>query len=557
MANAQTAFEKFDETLAMGERVYSVIKRDIKNIFGENDNLSLKIVSVAYMAHVSKCNYIENTKELIEYTETGLDEVTYRFVSSNIDDLWFLSVRNKDKYSKDELASCVLFALSLIADNVSETVLKTVALILNKENAYAADFCRSARMFSFVMNMMGSGVSCSMESVNDIVVSLYLKMIGNTGVYTSKHNPDVKYDRIFCDLSSRNETTKQQRKASQIQINDILDENSNVVTDIVNHLNEDGKAVVLIDGKMSASSGTKALRQYVAENGYLESVIILPRGINMKNIQSYLLIISFGNTSVDLVDCSSCKFNKANINDVAYDIFDSYINKEVVKTVSLAEMKSNEYSFHTFQYEDKDYCGSEMTINYVPFGNVIKSMRRGFQCPVDKLNEITCETSTGICYIMLKNICDGKIVKPDLFIKTGSIHKRNIIKNKCLLLSKNLPMKTAVAECDGYDIVLNGNLYSIEIDETQADPYFVQAYLDSLDGCARFEKLYYGDRCQALTVSSIETFQIPLPSLEKQHMIGNEYRKCIQKIASQRECLEKSIEKAGSLYSSLIHESGK
>ena len=102
------------------------------------------------------------------------------------------------------------------------------------------------------------------------------------------------------------------------------------------------------------------------------------------------------------------------------------------------------------------------------------------------------DTPTSYQYLMLSNIKDG-MISDELPYLLGLDEKQEkyCLKNNSLVISKNgSPIKVAIASVeDGQHILVNGNLYVIELDETKANPYFVKAYLESEEGTIALSRI--------------------------------------------------------------------
>ena len=69
----------------------------------------------------------------------------------------------------------------------------------------------------------------------------------------------------------------------------------------------------------------------------------------------------------------------------------------------------------------------------------------------------------------------------------------------------------------------NGNLYVIELDEDKINPYFLKAYLESENGKAALSRVAVGATLLNLPVEGLKKVIIPLPDLESQKKIADQY----------------------------------
>ena len=149
-------------------------------------------------------------------------------------------------------------------------------------------------------------------------------------------------------------------------------------------------------------------------------------------------------------------------------------------------------------------------------------------------------------YLMLANIQDGIIDDKLPYLSyIDSKYEKYCLKNNALILSKNgYPYKVAVASVkDGQRILANGNLYIIELDEEKANPYYIKAFLDSEHGHAILKNITVGAVIPNIGVDKLKKLEIPLPNMEEQERISQEYQATLDEIAIIKLRLKKAINK--------------
>ena len=124
------------------------------------------------------------------------------------------------------------------------------------------------------------------------------------------------------------------------------------------------------------------------------------------------------------------------------------------------------------------------------------------------------------------------------------------MKNNNLILSKNgAPFKIAVAEVkEGQHILANGNLYVMTVDEAKADPYYLKAYLESEEGVAALKRITVGSTIPNIGVEQLKKLLIPLPPLEEQRKIADEYRACIADLKLLQRKTAKVLDRMNHIY---------
>ena len=94
----------------------------------------------------------------------------------------------------------------------------------------------------------------------------------------------------------------------------------------------------------------------------------------------------------------------------------------------------------------------------------------------------------------------------------------------------------------------NGNLYVIELDEDKINPYFLKAYLESENGKAALSRVAVGATLLNLPVEGLKKVIIPLPDLESQKKIADQYYAKLSEIKELKYKLEKATEELEHIY---------
>ena len=189
--------------------------------------------------------------------------------------------------------------------------------------------------------------------------------------------------------------------------------------------------------------------------------------------------------------------------------------------------------------------------NGVLFETVIKNITRGAQIKASVLDEIVSDKPTNMQYLMLANLQDGIISDELPYLKgIDSKYEKYCIKNGSLVISKNAsPVKMAIASVqEGNKILANGNLYVIELDEDKINPYFLKAYLESENGKAALSRVAVGATLLNLPVEGLKKVIIPLPDLESQKKIADQYYAKLSEIKELKYKLEKATEELEHIY---------
>ena len=217
-------------------------------------------------------------------------------------------------------------------------------------------------------------------------------------------------------------------------------------------------------------------------------------------------------------------------------------DREYSRSISIEELRRNEYTLSLNRY-----VANNMSFhNGVPFESIIKSISRGAPCTAKQLDEMVSDSVTNMQYLMLANIQDGMIDDKLPYLSyIDPKYERYCLKNNALILSKNgFPYKVAVASVKkGQHILANGNLYIIELDEKKANPYFIKAFFDSEQGHAVLKSITVGAAMPNIGVDKLKKVEIPLPPMDEQERIAQEYQATLDEIAVIKLRLEKAVNK--------------
>ena len=313
------------------------------------------------------------------------------------------------------------------------------------------------------------------------------------------------------------------------------------------------RAICIMSNGSTWNNLDAPIRRRFLSGGAIEAVIALPdRLFDGTNIGTTMIIFSHGNNGVRLIDARELceKGRRSNIiRDEDIDQIVRALNVDTVysKTVSYGELSYNNYVINPSRYLEK----TDVEIKGgVPLDKICK-ITRGAQLPAAKLDALTSTKETDTQYLMLANIQNG-IVDDDLPYLEGVDEKfdRYVIKDNSLILAKiSVPLKIAVAEFPkGKKVIANGNLYVLEIDEEKADPYFVKAYLESDQGLQSLRQITVGTTMPSFAVEGLKKLMIPLPSLEEQRRIAEEYKAIISEVKLLRRKTEKALDRMSRVY---------
>lgn len=489
------------------------------------------------------------------------------------------------KYDNPDLFACAAYIGDTSDFDYTPDAISNLALkILNIKNSEkVADLCSGAGSFLFKARRINknNGISAKyfgyeinselhtlakIINVLDAEKEIEFKQLNVfDNILTSNENN--KFDKIFSNyplgLNLRNLGIGIEYLKKLEKINPSITKSTSsdwlfnsLICDL---LTDDGKGVGVMTNGGTWNSLDKPIRQYFIEKGLIECVIALPERIfNFTPIQTSLIVFSKGNEKVRFIDATKFYIPGRRTNEIPTEFVEGIVksietDNDFTKTATYEEIAQNDFMLNPIRYVEQKITFK----NAVSFGDIIKNITRGAQCKAEELDEMSSNEVTNCQYLMLANIKNGIIDKDLPYLKEiPTQYQRYCIKHENLIMSKNgIPYKVAVADFNSNtDILANGNLYIIELDRTRANPYYIKAFLDSQFGYALLKRASVGAAIMNLSVDALKNIPIPLPSLDEQNKIANEYLSARDEYLMNQLRLEKSLDKLSHVFDETAKE---
>ena len=551
--------------------ISEAIDREIRIMSG--DNKSRYSTILAYILYrASK----DNIKDLdsIELFESSCDVDSS--IKMELDyychDIWPVLDRLKIYgFDEDNLLAYLLFNNdledSLREASTSRGILKLAAEILDvQENESVLELCSGKGNFFVELallreNIKYTGIELSMANnfIANIRASVLERDISLVLSDAMTYKAENKADKLFANYPFLINVPDMENIVKDFV--DFPDSIKRVSADwvfnlkLVEQMKSGGKAVAVMANGTTWNSTEKKIREYFVENGLIEATVLLPAKLFPgTSIATTLVIFSHGNTNIKMIDVveNFTKEGRRNVlsdNDIS-DILD-LLQKDGKNsiTISINEIAENDYIINASRYLEK----APEIKDGVAIANIVKSITRGSQLRASDFDENKSNEPTDYRYIMLSNINDGDIYFTDSqYLKDIQPNlKKFCVRNNSIILAKtgSPDFKSAVVQVkEGTEILATGNMFILEIDETKADPYYVQALFDSELGRALFKSIYVGSAIPTISLEKLRKLEIPLPSPEEQNIIGEKYKEELERIADLKEKLETSREKLKRIY---------
>lgn len=522
-------------------------------------------------AAVYACYLFSNSKstsihELEEYIETYLPDNRKLFIKENLQGEYAFIPEIVSQFSDDEFLT-YMTSLPVIenkGDSVNQTpesISKLATRILDIEKGdKVADFGSGYGTFLMHVARENNDIDCYGVEINTsaIEIARIRAELAKARISFEQRdmfslNEEQKYNKILSNypfkvrLSGMTAGQEFLKKACAF-VPDIKKATSsdwlfNLL--LLSHLEDDGKAVAVMTNGSTWNGIDENVRAFFIQNGYVETVIALPpRMFEAFSIPTTMIILSKGNQRIRMIDAQNLCRKGRRMNSFSNDNIETIVNlvnsdSEISKLVDIEEIQNNNYSLSPMRFLQQEISVPDG----VEFGTLIKRITRGAQLKASDLDAMISKAPTNTRYMMLSNIQDGIVDSNLPYLKELDPRlEKYCIKNQSLLLSKNgAPFKIAVAEVkEGVNILGNGNLFIIELDEEQVNPYFLKAFFDSEMGQNAIKRIAVGATIPNVSLTELKKMIVPKPSLDVQGRVAEKYQAKLDEI----KVLQLKIEKA-------------
>ena len=505
-----------------------------------------------------------------------------------------------NKFGKDELLAFVLFSSNYLDYNDKKVIFEgSTKLYLNLldiknndkililedkdlDSSFLIESSFKNSNITIYSNKKSSDIDISLipEVYNNIELELLTDERGrpksNFEYLKARVEQKEKLDKILLAPSLTFEYSKNDEEKYRNMIqndfnfqNEILEKTSlewlfNLLT--INHLKDDGRALSVVKINTLSNPKNKNIRKYFIENGYIESIILLPENILIgSSVSLALIIFSKGNKKIRFVDASNFYtkerrkkgdrlnptkkiLEENNIRDIL-KFLNSDDNSEISISKGIEEFSENDYNLDVIEnIEVIPEFENSKKIKELIDKKIIKDIIRGSQISLDELKDLRSHEETPYIYLTLSNINDGFIEYEnieDYLKKIPEKQEKFCIKNNVFLISKigNPPYKFVVAQIpENRKIIASGNFAIIEVNEKKLNPWYLAAFFTTDIGVKVLKKAYIGVNFSSLSIKKLEEIAIPVPSIEEQNRIAQRYIDAITEIKNMKKDLKDKIQ---------------
>lgn len=540
---------------------------EFRGLVDENHIYLKSIVCAFVINKMQTTMQYSNLEEFIE--KANLTNEQREIISQNAIDCWDIIVSNLSKFTSFELLAFILFynpSTGIKGPSMStpDDLLDLTLSTLNIEDTdEVLELCSGKGNFIIEATAKGclskyTGVELNLTEIT--IAKLRTSVIRENYEYILHDALEFRLGRKVNKIFSN--YPFMMRSPAIIEYKKQLEKSIDLPKDIIRRASSDwlfnlaimeqldvnGKAVVIMTNGSTWNNNDEKIRQYFVENGYIESVVSLaPRLFEETAIPVSLVVLSHNNEKVRLVDAKNMfkserrknVLTERNIKDIL-NMLDNDTDLSTTKTIK--ELSENEFILNASRYFEV----LPTVENGVEFEALIKKITRGSQLKASDFDEYKSSTPTNYQYLILSNINDGVITlnNDEQYLKEIPENlEKYCIKNNSIVLSKiGMPtFKSAVAQFDeDTKVVANGNLFIIELDENKVNPFYIQAFLASDLGEATLKSIYTGGAIPTITLEKLKRMMIPVPSLQEQEVIAQKYAAAVDELIILNRKVEKT-----------------
>jgi len=536
------------------------------------------MISAAYvlwLAQKDKVVDIVNLTKFI-YQNESYDKIR-TFINDRLKNHWEEYRRYITAFDQETLEEVILSlsrgdSRANPIENTPDCILKLVYSILKiQKNDSVGEFGTGYGKFLFhafnqepQASYWGNEISTDasvIAMIKSVIVSHGKIRIVQEDIFGNTEAKNQQFDKIYCFPPANLRTSLLTNARSYLakQSPSLPEIKGNVSSEWVfmlkmqSCLKASGRAVMLTYGRPLFNQLDNEIRKYFLWRKMIEAVIQLPgRILNMTNIAPVLIVFNTGDDviqrseKIHMIDASSLG-EKMNRNTVLRD-------KDVTQIIDA--LNGVKKTWHTLvDYRDlichgdmtpSLYLHQEIKVPYAkPFNDVVKQITRGAMISSSEIDELLSEKYTPYHYLTISNINNGMVDDNLPCLKEiKEKHKRYCITSRSIVLGKNgtPSFKVAVVEPKKGQIILaHSNLYIISINEEVANPYYINAFLNSETGAIVLNQIAQGIAIKSLSLQALRDMSIPVPSMEEQNKIAALYQAEMDKVAFLKQKMEKAL----------------
>ena len=514
--------------------------------FSKQNNIKVKkllgeIIKTGVFNHRSELNVVnkeislldnKTKKELFNYEKSDTIRDSHWTTSNNIIDL----ITKLIDISRFETILDLCSGKGIFLNKCSE--INPSAILTGYEINQIANVIAKMRLF-----INGVNLELHRENILEISLNKQYDLVFSDYPWSLRTSRDVVDDKNMIVSYERN-----RMKADW-----------NFIFKTINSIKCNGKAIVIVPQGALFNTIDKSSRKQVVDNKLLEQVIKLPAGTYPgTGVQYSIVIFSYGNKTVKLVDATDCivgknsGHKKIDVNKVV-NLIQSKDDSKILEVTTSQIIKAD------YNFEVGRYLSSIMNLNIINPKPIkeIGIVLSGYQYTSKSLKEM--EPGIGnVDIVKITNIIEGEIDYASLAstdIDVRRIEKYLLKENDILISSKGTAIKLAlVSNLGDRKVIPHNNLMVIRVINEEVLPAYLCCFLNSESGRLILNSLQTGSIIINITKSNLLELNIPVIDMDTQETIVNRYNILKNEIVKLKSRLNVLEEKIMSVYDDEVGE---
>ena len=292
------------------------------------------------------------------------------------------------------------------------------------------------------------------------------------------------------------------------------------------HLNSRGKMVIILPGRITFAAGKIAdLRKFVQNNYTIKEIAELPEGIlECTGIKTYLLNIE-NTRPEDDDDIIIRRYSAGERKSKRAAVTELNIQDDTFVMLSELEQQGDWNIDRIFSQQDDEYLNYQnSSIRKDLLGNVAqvfrgKSVKKKLENGAIGVVNISNIGEYEIDYENLDMIDENERKIANYILKEGDV----------LLPGRGTVIRTSVFHEQDFPCIAHSNIIIIRPDEKKLNGVYLKIFLDSPLGKKLISGAQQGTSIMNISYKDLATLEIPVPSMEQQKKVVEEYIEELQK----------------------------
>lgn len=534
---------------------------------------TLYFVVNAYLTACKK-NYLDVNPnfDLLDYC----NDVNKFYSKEDLDEISALF----DTFSKQDLIDLVTFTLFTELNafrDYCEFTSNSLLSILNSlfdvdgQGHIVADYgCGNGRVLADILlkaqskgivlkDLIGYEINNDQSKMSQMA----LDILSNGGVRPIIKNCDVleeksiRFSRGYCfpPLGLKQIVREKGRQSKLFRSIEFTNRNTGdwlFVDNLLSGLEKNGRAVAVVCGRALFNYADESYRKKLIESGLLEGIIELPNGsLNFTNIKPYMLVFSYGNKKVKLVDASGAvdtKSKRISKVEIYAETVLSLYNSVDVPNIDINTLKdiSNIVPSSVLLPVDKPKNG-------VPLGDIAEVFTGNqYTLGVFEKSGMLTKEATGYRILTSGDIEDGCVdwkMLNRIRYEDDKFDKYAVKKNDVIVTSKSSKVKTVVVDIEPKEkIIVTGGMIIVRPNTNMVDPTYLKIFLDSEQGQNALKSIQKGMSIVMINSKELATVLIPLIDINKQLDIARKYNDKLSTLYALKQEVKKIEESLSTFY---------